>query len=856
MKQQIVVCSMGLLLHVCGRADLLLVETFNYADGPIVGAAGSPWLTHSGTAGQANAVGGQLELTAAETEDINAPFDAGGASVFYAGFTLRLAQVPTGAGGYFAHFKGSGTTFRGRLFAVPSGVGSSFRLAVANASSAAADGGAMTPDLQLDTAYRLVLRYDAAAAVTTLWIDPATEADAGFTALDTASPAAVPAFAFRQAGGIGRALIDDLIVATTFDEARGGAAPPVVISVTATDAEAAEAGTDPGQFTLHRTGDLSAELVVQLAVGGTASATADYAALPDNVVFPAGQNSVTLAVIPVDDAESERAETVTLRVLPGDGYWPGTPNTATVTIADDDAAPEPTRVNLAIVDSEASENGPVPARITVRRTGPTDAPLLVRFEVSGSAQAGADFVPLGDAVTIPAGVESVDLIVMPIDDDVREGNELVVVRLLSDAAYEIGEPNLVVVTLLDDDQPPAGLLLEETFGYADGPIVGAPASPWRRHSGTEGQADVVAGELFLTQAESEDIHAPLAGGPFGTSSSVTLYASLTVRWVELPAGQGSYFAHFKDATSTGFRGRLFASALRAAPGGFRLGVANGAGTVDAAGELPVDLALETTYRVVVRYQTDTASTTLWLAPGAETDAGVTALDQARALAVEAFGFRQALSSGDGMGSVYVDELKVGTSFAQVVGDAPAQPVVTLRAVATAVSEGGTPAQWVVSRVGKTDGVLTVNLAFGGSATAGVDYQTPPPSVTIPAGEAEATLTLAVVDDEAFEGEETITVSLVPDPSYSLGLARAATVNLRDSDVTTPPMLSPPPPAANGEFQFLLTGQPGATYTVESSLDLSTWTHVRTFTLEDTSVLVSEPLSAEPGGRFYRARVGP
>jgi hypothetical protein len=38
----------------------VLTENFTYSDGSIVGAAGPPWVTHSGTTGQANVASGAL----------------------------------------------------------------------------------------------------------------------------------------------------------------------------------------------------------------------------------------------------------------------------------------------------------------------------------------------------------------------------------------------------------------------------------------------------------------------------------------------------------------------------------------------------------------------------------------------------------------------------------------------------------------------------------------------------------------------------------------------------------------------------------------------------------------------------
>jgi N-acetylneuraminic acid mutarotase len=78
---------------------------------------------------------------------------------------------------------------------------------------------------------------------------------------------------------------------------------------------------------------------VNLAVGGSAVNGTDYDVLGTSVTIPAGATSATLAVQPVDDSATEPAETVTLGVAPGSGYTVGSPATANVSIADNDAAP-------------------------------------------------------------------------------------------------------------------------------------------------------------------------------------------------------------------------------------------------------------------------------------------------------------------------------------------------------------------------------------------------------------------------------------------------------------------------------------------------------------------------------------
>ena len=117
--------------------------------------------------------------------------------------------------------------------------------------------------------------------------------------------------------------------------------PPNGVTIAATTANAAEAGTATGLFTVTRTGSTAAALTVNLAIGGSATAGSDYTNLPTTATIAAGSASATVTVTPVDDSLVEGAETVVATVQTGSGYQIGDPASATVTIADNDTTPAP-----------------------------------------------------------------------------------------------------------------------------------------------------------------------------------------------------------------------------------------------------------------------------------------------------------------------------------------------------------------------------------------------------------------------------------------------------------------------------------------------------------------------------------
>lgn len=109
------------------------------------------------------------------------------------------------------------------------------------------------------------------------------------------------------------------------------------VSVTASKAGADESGARNGEFTFTRSGPVNFPLEVRYGVGGSAVNGFDYVALPGTVVFAPGVSSVSVAVKPNPDLQSEGTDSVVVTVVSGTGYALGAQPSATVNIADSSA---------------------------------------------------------------------------------------------------------------------------------------------------------------------------------------------------------------------------------------------------------------------------------------------------------------------------------------------------------------------------------------------------------------------------------------------------------------------------------------------------------------------------------------
>ncbi|MCM3901685.1 MAG: PKD domain-containing protein [Pyrinomonadaceae bacterium] len=262
-------------------------------------------------------------------------------------------------------------------------------------------------------------------------------------------------------------IVSDGVLASAADTVMITAVAPVA-TLTATDADAAEAGLEPGSFTVSRSGDASFALTVAYAVGGTATNGTDYTLIPTSVTIPAGSPTAVITITPVDDNVLEDSESIVLTLLEGDDYDVGTEGTATVTIADND----PPAVSIDATDPDAAEVGGDSGTFTVSRTGPTTSSLTVSYTITGSATNGNDYTTLPTSVVIPAGAASASITVAPLDDAAFELPESVVLTLVAGSNYLVGSPHFAGVTIADNDSV-VSVLANDSAASEDGPNHGS-----------------------------------------------------------------------------------------------------------------------------------------------------------------------------------------------------------------------------------------------------------------------------------------------------------------------------------------------------------------------------------------------
>lgn len=200
----------------------------------------------------------------------------------------------------------------------------------------------------------------------------------------------------------------------------------------------------------------------------------------------------------------------------------------------------------------------------------------------------------------------------------------------------------------------ADVYFTEGFDYADGSLT-TVSSDWTRHSGTEGQIQVVGGQILLTDSQSEDVNRLI--GTTVTTGTVFAGFDFSVSASNPGGTDFEYFAHFGNGTSD-FTARMDINTADA--NGFLVGISH---TSAAQASWGSTLDYDTVYRAIIGYDRDSGLANLWIDASLETDTSIVTTTS-DANNVEGFYFRESNSSVNE--TTVVDDLIVGSTFNDVV----------------------------------------------------------------------------------------------------------------------------------------------------------------------------------------------
>ncbi|RFM31701.1 beta strand repeat-containing protein, partial [Chitinophaga silvisoli] len=567
------------------------------------------------------------------------------------------------------------------------------------------------------------------------------------------------------------------------------------ISITkATDA--AEPATN-GAFTVSLPSGVSATeaITVTYTVTGTATAGTDYTALSGSVVIPAGANSANIDVQVIDDQIIEGDETVIVTLTGASASTLGTftaNSNATVTIADDEN--KTISITKAADAAEPATNGAFTVSLP-SGVSATEA-ITVTYTVTGTATAGTDYTALSGSVVIPAGANSANIDVQVIDDQIIEGDETVIVTLTGASASTLGTftaNSNATVTIADDENKtisitkaadaaepatngaftvslPSGVSATEaitvtytvtgtaTAGTDYTALSGSVVIPAGANSTT---IDVAVIDDQLIEAD-EAVIATLTGAAANTLGAFTANNNATVT-----------IADNEDRTIT--IAKTTDAAEPSVNGAFTVSLASG---VTATEDINITYTISGTATANDDYTALSGSVTI-LAGTSSTNIPVLAKDDQIIETDETVIATLTAATATNLGTFTATQ-----SATVTIADNDAATI-TIAKTADA-AEPNTNGHFTVSYptgVTAVEDVL-VGYTVTGAATAGADYTTLPGTVTIPAGQNSATIDINVIDDNIYEGNEDLTLTLSNAFGTQLGtitVAGNATLTISDDD---------------------------------------------------------------------------
>ena len=533
------------------------------------------------------------------------------------------------------------------------------------------------------------------------------------------------------------------------------------------------------------------DITVKYTVGGTAAAGSDFTiADSGTVTVLAGATTATIPVTIVDDSVGEGDETVVLTLAAPDGYRVVSPGTHTLTIVDNES-----KVSFASASQRVDEgSGTHNVGVTLDKA-PASA-VTLSYTVGGTATPGTDYTALSGTVTVPAGATTATIPVTVIDDTAPESNETVVLTLAASGGYQVTSPGTHVLTIAANDaQPPA----TSSVSFASG-----------AYRVNEGGA--LRPELELSHWRAEDVTVKVEALDLGSAKSGEDFAAGPWR-VTIPAGERRWrfgIATFDDDAREPDEELLLHIAPYGHSGGVRIDTDDQLSAIaviydDTRLSLPeteytVTEGATATVRVTIANPMAKAFTLDYTLSGAggASDADIAGGLGARSVTVPANAKRVDLAIATVQDTV---QGEVGESVEVALSTTEPGVEFAARTVVVRIADDDSPAVAFVSsasRAGEGAGThdVTVHLSpapdtplavpytVTGTAVSGTDYTALSGTLTVPASATSATLPVAIADDTAREGDETVVLTLAAGTTHTVGAQGTHTLTIADNDTPT------------------------------------------------------------------------
>jgi hypothetical protein len=448
-----------------------------------------------------------------------------------------------------------------------------------------------------------------------------------------------------------------------------------------------------------------------------------------------------------------------------------------------------------------------PGLILIRRTEPVSTSLRVFLDIGGTAAAGDDYQPLPSSVTMAPGQSSVQLTLLPKDDLLAEGPEVVRVRLRPSPDYLIHNYSDEALVVIRDDETNAPTARLDIIAptnesrFLVGRTIELTALAVNLSNEVYGPVEFYAGDEFIARSQVTASTRPAIPG---------LPSIHTAYWTNPPVGQHTLTARTRLSFSQSITSppvRIMVDSLGLPVVRLETWPATNAQAREfcppnadcvypsfvlrRTGPTNTDLSVFLSYSGTATPEADYPPLPSTAVIPAGRDAAfvmVVPTDDTFAEGPETIVARFTPVPGAG----YLPDPSFTSATITIIdNDVPQPTVVSIRAEDARATEPpvvGIPelsdrARFRVFRSGDLSRDLLVFFSVDGSAVHGLDYHIPqppqlaqdstgvvmpplPPYVVIRAGAESATIDIVPLYDQLTEGMETVLVTLEPSPVAS------------------------------------------------------------------------------------------
>ncbi|WP_316801641.1 Calx-beta domain-containing protein [Pedobacter frigidisoli] len=574
-----------------------------------------------------------------------------------------------------------------------------------------------------------------------------------------------------------------------------------------------EAGPVSGTFTIELSNPSSTDTQITYTLGGSAAEGVDYTNIATKtVIIPAGQTKATITIPVLTDNLVEGIETVVATLTAS--------NSALVVVNTTPATINITDNTTALVTVAATADGAEPntaGEFTFTLSNVSTTPTVITYTVSGTATSGTDYTSIGNTVTIPAGQTTAKVSVPVLSDNLVEGTETVIFTMNAvtnnPAITASTTPATVNIT---DSGSSIATIVAGTNGNEAGPLNGTFEVRLNNPSATDTQ---------ITYTLS------------GTATEGTDYAAITTKTVTIPAGQLSATITIPVQVDGLVEGPETVIATLVSSGNPLITISNVPATINIVDNNTATVSISTAPTVNEDAGTATFVVTLSNAvQNAFTVAYATADGTATAgLDYTATSGTLSFPAGSAAGTTLtftvpvIDDnlIEANETFSASISNVSTALVgiVTGTATTTIIDNDSSVASITAANDGNENGLISGNFTvtlskpsatdtqltftLSGQATEGTDYTAvTPKTVTIPAGQTSATITIPVLADAVVEGNETVVATLTVSNNPLVNVNTSpATINIIDGNtatVTVTATADGAEPGTPGQFTFTLS----------------------------------------------------